>query len=75
MIALFHNRPLRRRLVAGSIAVLACGGAMVWHGARSEASNVKPAAAETKLVKAIAAVPMLSADTRIAIGEIRPRLE
>lgn len=73
--ALFHNRPLRRRLVAGSIAVLACGAAVVWHGARSEASNAKPAMPETKLVKTIAVAPMLGADTRTAVGEIRPRLE
>ncbi|PBB19007.1 efflux RND transporter periplasmic adaptor subunit [Mesorhizobium sp. WSM4313] len=73
--ALFHNRPLRRRLVAGSIAVLAGGAAMAWHGARSEASSVKPATPETKLVKTIAVAPMLGADTRTAVGEIRPRLE
>ncbi|AZO08515.1 MULTISPECIES: efflux RND transporter periplasmic adaptor subunit [unclassified Mesorhizobium] len=73
--ALFHNRPLRRRLVAGSIAILACGAAMVWHGARSEASNAKPAAPEMKLVKAMAVAPTRSADTRTAVGEIRPRLE
>ncbi|RUU03994.1 efflux RND transporter periplasmic adaptor subunit, partial [Mesorhizobium sp. USDA-HM6] len=73
--ALFQNKPLRRRLVAGSIAVLACGTAMVWHGARSEASNAKPAAPETKFVKAIAVAPTNNADTRTAIGEIRPRLE
>ncbi|CDX39681.1 RND family efflux transporter MFP subunit [Mesorhizobium sp. SOD10] len=73
--ALFHNKPLRRRLVAGSIAVLACGAAMVWHGAKSEASNAKLAAPETKLVKTMAVAPMLDADTRTAIGEIRPRLE
>ncbi|MDX8470139.1 efflux RND transporter periplasmic adaptor subunit [Mesorhizobium sp. VK23B] len=73
--ALFHNRPLRRRLVAGSIALLACGAAVVWHGARSEASNAKPSPPETKFVKAIAVAPMLSADTRTAVGEIRPRLE
>ncbi|MDG4877541.1 efflux RND transporter periplasmic adaptor subunit [Mesorhizobium sp. WSM4935] len=73
--ALFHNKPLRRRLIAGSIAVLACGAAMVWHGAKSEASNAKPAAPETKLVKTMAVAPMLDADTRTAIGEIRPRLE
>ncbi|RWD24581.1 MAG: efflux RND transporter periplasmic adaptor subunit, partial [Mesorhizobium sp.] len=76
MIAtLLHNRPLRRRLLAGSIAVLACGAAMVWHGARSEASNAKPDAPETKLVKTIAVAPVANADTRTAIGEIRPRLE
>ncbi len=73
--AVFHNKPLRRRLVAGSIAVLACGGALVWHGSRSEASNTKPAAPETKLVKAIAVAPTSNADTRVAIGEIKPRLE
>ncbi|MBZ9734885.1 efflux RND transporter periplasmic adaptor subunit [Mesorhizobium sp. CA18] len=73
--ALFHNRPLRRRLVAGSIAVLAGGAAMAWHDARSEASNAKPATPETKLVKTIAVAPMLGADTRTAVGEIRPRLE
>ncbi|RWA60382.1 efflux RND transporter periplasmic adaptor subunit [Mesorhizobium sp.] len=70
-----HNKPLRRRLVAGSIAALACGAAVVWHDARSEASNAEPAAPETKLVKAIAVAPTRNADTRIAIGEIRPRLE
>ncbi|RUW67813.1 MULTISPECIES: efflux RND transporter periplasmic adaptor subunit [unclassified Mesorhizobium] len=76
MIAeLLHNRPLRRRLVAGSIAVLACGAAMVWHGARSEASNAKPDAPETKLVKAVEVTPVANADVRTAIGEIRPRLE
>ncbi|TJW74214.1 MAG: biotin/lipoyl-binding protein, partial [Mesorhizobium sp.] len=73
--ALSDNKALRRRLVAGSIAVLACGAALVWHGARSEASNATPAAPETKLVKAIAVAPMLGADTRTAVGEIRPRLE
>ncbi|AZO24339.1 efflux RND transporter periplasmic adaptor subunit [Mesorhizobium sp. M1E.F.Ca.ET.045.02.1.1] len=73
--ALFRNGPSRRRLVAGSIAVLACGAAVVWHGARSEASNATPAAPETKLVKAVAVAPMLGADTRTAVGEIRPRLE
>ncbi|RVD17551.1 efflux RND transporter periplasmic adaptor subunit [Mesorhizobium sp. M4B.F.Ca.ET.017.02.2.1] len=76
MIAeLLHNRPLRRRLVAGSIAVLACGAAMVWHGARSEASSAKPDAPETKLVKAVEVTPVANADVRTAIGEIRPRLE
>lgn len=70
-----HNKPLRRRLVAGSIAVLACSAAVVWHGARSEASNAKPAAPETKLVKTTAVAPAKNADTRTAIGEIRPRLE
>ncbi|SFP31957.1 RND family efflux transporter, MFP subunit [Mesorhizobium sp. NFR06] len=70
-----HNKPLRRRLVAASIAVLACGAAMVWHGARSEASNVAPAAPETKLVKAIAVAPTNNADTRVAVGEIKPRRE
>lgn len=76
MIAeLLHNRPLRRRLVAGSIAVLACGAAIVWHGARSEASSAKPDAPETKLVKAVEVTPVANADVRTAIGEIRPRLE
>lgn len=76
MIAtVFHNPLLRRRLVAGSIAVLACGAAMVWHGTRSEASNVKPAAPETKLVKTVAVAPTHDAHSRTAIGEIRPRLE
>ncbi|TIT75352.1 MAG: biotin/lipoyl-binding protein, partial [Mesorhizobium sp.] len=73
--ALFSNGPSRRRLVAASIAVLACGAAVVGHGARSEASYTTPAAPETKLVKAIAVAPMLGADTRTAVGEIRPRLE
>ncbi|RUW19936.1 efflux RND transporter periplasmic adaptor subunit [Mesorhizobium sp. M4B.F.Ca.ET.019.03.1.1] len=76
MIAeLLHNRPLRRRLVAGSIAVLACGAAIVWHGARSEASSAKPDAPETKLVKAVEVTPVANAEVRTAIGEIRPRLE
>ncbi|RWA69445.1 efflux RND transporter periplasmic adaptor subunit [Mesorhizobium sp.] len=73
--ALLNNKPLRRRLVAGSIAVLACGAAVVWHGARSEASNATPAAPETKLVKAIAVAPTNNADARVAIGEIKPRRE
>lgn len=73
--AVFHNRSLRRRLVAGSIAVLACGAAMVWHGAKSEASSTAPAVPEAKLVKAIAVAPTRNADSRTAIGEIRPRLE
>ena len=73
--AVFHNKPLRRRLVAGSIAVLACGAALVWHGSRSEASSTKPATPETKLVKAVAVAPASNADTRSAIGEIKPRLE
>lgn len=73
--ALFHDKPLRRRLVAGSIAALACGAAMVWHGARSEASNAEPATPETKLVKTVTVAPTSSADTRVAIGEIKPRRE
>jgi RND family efflux transporter MFP subunit len=76
MIAtLFNNKPPRRRLIAGSIAALACGAAMVWHGARSEASNAAPAVPETKLVKAISVSPAPVADSRFAVGEIMPRLE
>jgi len=76
MIAtLFNDKPLRRRLIAGSIAALACGAAMVWHGARSEASNAAPRAPETKLVKAASVSPAPVADNHVAIGEIKPRLE
>ena len=73
--ALFHDKPLRRRLVAGSIAALACGAAMVRHGARSEASNAEQATPDTKLVKTVTVAPTNNADTRVAIGEIRPRRE
>ena len=66
--AFFHDKPLGRRLVAGSIAALACGAAMVWHGARSEASNAEPATPETKLVKTVTVAPSSNADTRVEIG-------
>lgn len=75
MLALIHNRTLRRRLVAGSAAVLACGAALAWHGARSEASSAAPGTPETKLVKAVSVAPAPVADSRTAIGEIMPRLE
>jgi len=73
--ALFRNKPLRHRLIAGSIAALACGAAMVWHGARSEASNAEQATPDTKLVKTVTVAPTSNADTHVAIGEIRPRRE
>ncbi|MBZ9709447.1 biotin/lipoyl-binding protein [Mesorhizobium sp. ESP7-2] len=73
--ALFRNKPPRRRLVAGSIAALACGAALVWHGARSEASNGAPGTPETKLVKAVSVSPASAMDNRVAVGEIKPRLE
>ncbi|WP_292578994.1 efflux RND transporter periplasmic adaptor subunit, partial [Mesorhizobium sp.] len=73
--ALHHNKSLRRRLVAGSIVALACGAATVWHGATSEASNVAPATPETKLVKAVSVSPAPAVDNRVAVGEIKPRLE
>ncbi|TGV78156.1 efflux RND transporter periplasmic adaptor subunit [Mesorhizobium sp. M00.F.Ca.ET.149.01.1.1] len=73
--ALFRNKPLRHRLIAGSIAALACGAALVWLGARSEASNAAPGTPETKLVKAVSVSPAPAVDNRVAIGEIKPRLE
>jgi len=73
--ALFRNKPLRHRLIAGSIAALACGAALVWHGARSEASNGAPGTPETKLVKAVSVSPAPAMDNRVAVGEIKPRLE
>lgn len=73
--AVFYNRLLRRRLLVAPIAVLACSAAMVWHGASSDFANAKPAVPATKLVKTVAVEPTRNADTRIAVGEIRPRLE
>ncbi|TJW03958.1 MAG: efflux RND transporter periplasmic adaptor subunit [Mesorhizobium sp.] len=75
LTALIHNRTLRRRFLAGSAAALACGAAMVWNGARSEASSDAPRTPDTKLVKAISVAPAAVADTRTAIGEIQPKLE
>ncbi|WP_192179592.1 efflux RND transporter periplasmic adaptor subunit [Mesorhizobium amorphae] len=74
-MTLLHNRRGKHRLVAASLAALACAAAMVWYGAKGEAAAVEPNVPEAKLVRAMAVKPAPQADERIAIGEIRPQRE
>lgn len=74
MTAVPRNR-LKRGLLGVSVAALACAGAVTWHAAQGEAANAKPEAPEAKLVKAVRVKPAPQADSRLAIGEIRPQRE
>ncbi|RWD33040.1 efflux RND transporter periplasmic adaptor subunit [Mesorhizobium sp.] len=74
MTAAFHSR-LKRGLVGVSIAALACAAAVTWYAAKGEAASAKPDVPEAKLVKAVTVKPAPQADSRLAIGEIRPQRE
>jgi len=74
MTAAPHNR-LKRGLLGVSVAALACAAAVAWQTAQGGAASAEPKAPEMKLVKAITVRPTPQADSRAAIGEIRPRLE
>lgn len=74
MTATFHSR-LKHGLVGVSIAALGCAAAVTWYAAKGEAATAKPDVPEAKLVKAVTVKPEPQADSRIAIGEIRPQRE
>ncbi|RWM77264.1 MAG: efflux RND transporter periplasmic adaptor subunit [Mesorhizobium sp.] len=69
------NSRLKRGLVGVSIAALACAAAVTWYAAKGEAASAKPDVPEAKLVKAVTVKPTPQADSRLAIGEIRPQRE
>ncbi|RWK63404.1 MAG: efflux RND transporter periplasmic adaptor subunit [Mesorhizobium sp.] len=69
------NSRLKRGLVGVSIAALACAAAVTWYAAKGEAASAKPDVPEAKLVKAVTVKPAPQADSRLAIGEIRPQRE
>ncbi|RWK34962.1 efflux RND transporter periplasmic adaptor subunit [Mesorhizobium sp.] len=69
------NSRLKRGLVGVSIAALACAAAVTWYAAKGEAASAKPDLPEARLVKAVTVKPAPQADSRLAIGEIRPQRE
>lgn len=69
------NSRLKRGLVGVSIAALACAAAVTWYTAKGEAASAKPDVPEARLVKAVTVKPAPQADSRLAIGEIRPQRE
>ncbi|TIP80849.1 MAG: efflux RND transporter periplasmic adaptor subunit, partial [Mesorhizobium sp.] len=69
------NSRLKHGLVGVSIAALACAAAVTWYAAKGEAASAKPDVPEAKLVKAVTVKPAPQADSRLAIGEIRPQRE
>lgn len=73
--ALFHKGRTKRRLMGASLAALACTAAIIWYGTKGEAASAGQTSPELKLVKALIVKPAPEPDSRVAIGEIRPRLE
>lgn len=73
--ALSSNGRTKRRLMGVSLAALACTAAITWYGTKGEAASVGQTPPELKLVKALSVEPAPEPDSRVAIGEIRPRLE